>query len=95
MFTRNPVLLFLAAALCLGSASAQAATMQQSKMKQCNMEAQGKKGAERKASMKACLRKKATDSGMATDATKSPRQGIDQATTRTTPKSQPNNQPKS
>jgi hypothetical protein len=82
MFTRNPVLLTLAAVLCLGSASAHAATTQQNKMKQCNVEAQGKKGDERKASMKACLRKKAADGGAAADTAPSPRKAAGQGKTK-------------
>jgi hypothetical protein len=78
MFTRNPVLLTLAAVLCLGSASAHAATTQQNKMKQCNLEAQGKKGTERKALMKACLSKKATVGGVAAHSTKSTPQAAGQ-----------------
>lgn len=59
MFKPNPILIALAAVLSLGGLSAQAATTQQNKMKQCNLEAKGKKGAERKALMKTCLSSKA------------------------------------
>lgn len=48
--------LFLAFALCVFAAPyALADTAQQSKMKDCNVQAEGKKGDERKAFMKTCL----------------------------------------
>lgn len=70
---KNPLMIAVASlALILGAATTRAAeptdkagkvdkvpTAQQSKMKQCNVDAKGKQGDERKGFMKQCLSKKA------------------------------------
>lgn len=58
-FTLSPAAHAAGAAANTGNTKTQAApTSQQNKMKQCNAEAKGKHGAERKAFMSECLRKK-------------------------------------